>query len=295
MRILKLVVFLTLFCLIASACSSDSEDSAPTPMPAEAVAEQPAQTPTAQPTEPAQTPAPELTETEDGSPTAQQELADAIFTAMIEDDERPSVVSEGQLRCLADDLAGVFSDERLSELGLDGPSITTVYEDRGNVALFGEFGISEAEASEMVDRALECLDWRGVVAEEVASEGLPPDQANCIASEISGEGVRAVVMNALILESEEDLGLGEEEVLAALQACVNVRDMLFQTFVQEGLSEQSARCVADGLPDELVEMMLEGPDLEDEEAPLEFIGELMALQNRCLTPEEIESMGGFGG
>ena len=295
MRILKSIVFLTLFCLVAAACSSDSEDSAPTPMTAEAVAEQPAQTPTSQPTEPAQTPAPEPTEALDGSSSAQQELADAIFTAMIEDDERPSVVSEDQARCLADGLAGVFSDERLRELGLDGPSITSVYEDRGNVALFSEFGISEAEATELVDRALECLDWRSVVAEEVASEGLPPDQANCIASELSGEGIRAVVMNALILESEDDLGLREEEVLAALQACVDIRDMLFQTFVQEGLSEQSARCVAGGLPEELVEMMLEGPEIEDEEAALEMMGELVALQNRCLTPEEIESMGGFGG
>ena len=294
MRLLKLVLPLVLVCLIAAACSSNSEDS----VPAVAATEPPVpatEPPVVQPTEPAQTPAPEPTEIEVGPSTARQELADAIFTALIEDDERPSVVSEEKARCLADDLAGVFSDERLSELGLDGPSITSVYEDRGNVALFSEFGISEAEASELVDRALECLDWRGVVAEEVASEGLPPDQANCIASEISGEGIRAVVMNALILESEDDLGLGEEEVVAALQACVNVRDMLFQTFIQEGLSEQSARCVADGLPEELVEMMLEGPDPEDEEAPLEFIGELMALQNRCLTPEEIESMGGFGG
>ena len=294
MRILKSVVFVTLLCLIAAACSGDSEDSGPSVAATEppVAATEP---PVVQPTEPAQTSAPEPTEADDGPSSAQQELADAIFAAMIEDDERPSVVSEDQVRCLADDLAGVFSDERLSELGLDGPSMTSVYEDMGNVALFGEFGVSEAEASELVDRALECLDWRGVVAEQVASEGLPLDQANCIASEISSEGIRAVVMNALISESEDDLGLREEEVVAALQACVDVRNMLFQTLVQEGLSEQSARCVTEGLPEELVEMMLEGPDPEDEEAALEFIGELMALQNRCLTPEEIESMGGFGG
>ena len=292
MRLPKLALTVFLVCLIAAACSGDSEDGARTPTIAEA--EQPAQTPTSQPAEPAQAPTPEPTETEDGPPSGQQELADAIFTAMIEDDERPSVVSEDQVRCLADDLAGVFSDERLSELGLNGPSITARYE-ISNSALFGEFDITDDEASELVDRALECLDWRGVVAEEVASEGLPPDQANCIASEISAEGVRSVVMNALILESEDDLGLREEEALAALQACVDIRELLYQQMVLEGLSEESARCVADGMPEGLVEMMLGGPELEDDEAALEFIGELMALQNRCLTPEEIESMGGFGG
>ena len=294
MRILKLVLPLVLTCLVAAACSSDSEDSAPPPVTAEAVDEQPAQTPTSQPTELAQTPAPEPTETEDGPSTAQQEVADALFTAMKEDDERPGSVGEDQIRCLADGVAGTFSDERLGELGLTGASLAARYE-MSNSALFEEFDITDDEASEVVDSALVCLDWRLVLAEEIAGEGLPEEQASCIASEISDEGIRATVESALIYESEDDFGFAESEALEALQTCVDVRSLLFQTLVEEGLSEQSARCVADGLPEELIEMMLEGPDPEDEEAALEFIGELMALQNRCLTPEEMESMGGFGG
>ena len=73
MRILKLFLPLALVCLIAAACSSDSEDSAPA-------------APTSEATE---APESEPTEVAEGLTAAQQEIADAIFTVMMESDERP--------------------------------------------------------------------------------------------------------------------------------------------------------------------------------------------------------------
>ncbi|WP_420619538.1 hypothetical protein [Candidatus Poriferisocius sp.] len=284
MPILRLLLPLVLACFVAAACSSDSEDSAPS-----VAATEP---PSAETTQPAQTPAPEPTEAEDGLSTAQQELADAIFTAMLEDDERPAAVTEDQVRCLGDSIAGVFSNDRLGELGITGTRVIEAYTDRGTFALGDDYDITDSEASQVVDLSLQCMDWRTVIASAITLEGIPADQANCIASELSDESIRSSVESGLISQSEDDLGIAQSEAMGALQACLNVRDMLFETFIQDGLSEPSARCVADGLPDELVEMMLEGPDPEDEEAVLEMMGELQALQNRCLTPEEIESMGG---
>ncbi|WP_419848510.1 peptidylprolyl isomerase [Candidatus Poriferisocius sp.] len=224
--------------------------------------------------------------------TDRHDLADAMLTVMLEADKRP-FFTEGQ-RCMANGLAEVFSDDRLVKLGLNGPSVTAIYEARGTFGFGDVYEITDRESSELVDTALECLDWRAVLAEEIAGEGVRPDQARCIASEVSDEALRHVVISALITESEDDFGLAEEDVLEAFQACDGVRDMLFETFVQDGLSEQSARCVADGLPDEVVDMMLEGEEPEDEEAFLQLMGELAELQNRCLTPEEIDSMGGSG-
>lgn len=74
-----------------------------------------------------------------------------------------------------------------------------------------------------------------------------------------------------------------------------MRELLFEGYVQDGLSEESARCVADGLSDEVLQMMVLEDEEPEEEAVVEMMGDLMALQNRCLTPEEIELMGGFGG
>ena len=101
-------------------------------------------------------------------------------------------------------------------------------------------------------------------------------------------------MSVLIAESENDLGLDPEEAQVATQACFNVREMLYQTFVQEGLSEGSARCVAEGLSDEIVGMMLGAQEPESDEEIAEMFGQLSALQNRCLTPEELELMDGSG-
>ncbi len=284
MPILKLVLTLLLACLVAAACASDSDDSSP-PVAA-------TESPTVETTQPAQTPAPEPTTAEEGPSNAQQELADAIFSAMLNDEERPDAVTEGQLRCLGDGVAGVFSNDRLDELGITGARVTAAYTDRGTFALGDDYDINDSEASQVVDVSMGCLDWRTVIAAAITQEGIPADQANCIASELSDESIRSSVESGLVSQSEDDLGIAQSEASGALQACLNVRDLLFETFIQDGLSEQSARCVADGLPEELVEMMLEGPELDDEEAALELMGELMALQNRCLTPEEIESMGG---
>ena len=275
MRTLKLVWCLALVCLVAAACSSDSDDTAPPVAASEAPALEPTMAPP-------------------GLSAAQEELSDSLFTALLEGDERPSVITEDQVRCLADGLAAIFSDERLGALGLNGASVVEAYENSGSFSLADEFGISDDEVGATVDVALECLDWRAFTAAAIASDGVPSEQANCIASEISSEGIRAVATSALLTESEDDFGLAEEYVLEAFQACDGVRDMLFETFVQDGLSEQSARCVADGLPDEVVDMMLEGEEPEDEEAFLQLMGELAELQNRCLTPEEIDSMGDSG-
>ncbi len=283
MRILKLVLPLALVCLIAAACSSDSDDSEPAAVATEAVS---------QPPEAAEESAPEPAEAATPLSASQRELSDAIFTVMLEDAERPAVVGEDQIRCLGDNLAGVFSDERIDELGMNGARLAEAYTDRGTFALGDDYDITDQEESQVVDKALECMEWRTVLAEAIASEGLPADQANCIASEISEEGIRSAVAASLLAESEDDLGIADSEAMAAFQSCVNVREMLYETYVLQGLSEDSARCVADGLPDEVVEMMLEGSEPDEEEAVLEMMGELIALQNRCLTPEEMELMGG---
>lgn len=294
MRLLKLVLTVSLVCLIAVACSGDSEDSAP-PVAATEPPVAATEPPVVQPTESVPTPALEPTDPADGLTTVQQEIAGAIFTAMLEDAERPATVTPDQIRCLGDGVAGIFSDDRIAQLGLNGAQLTAAYVDRSSFALGDDYDITDNEATQVVDKALECMDWRTVTVEAIASEGVPADQASCIVSEISDEGIRASVTSVLIAESGDDFGIAESEAMEALQSCVDIRETLYQMLVQEGLSEQSARCVADGLPEEVVDMMLGGQEPEEGEAALEMMGELMALQNRCLTPEELDLMGGFGG
>lgn len=281
-----------LVALIAAACSSDSNGSAPTAEVTQPAIAQPTEAASAPPAEIPETPAPEPTEAADLLSAGQRDLADALYSAMLEVSMNHFGFSNDGIRCLADGLAGVFSDDRLVELGMNGASVTEEFEGLGAFGLGDVYEISDDEASEMVDRALGCVDWRVYLTEAVSAEGVPSEQASCIASEISDEGIRATVTDALVARADVDFGISEAMAQEAFQACVDVREMLFQTFVQEGLSEESARCVTDGLSDEIVDMMLGGeePELEDDEVG-EMFGELLALQNRCLTPEEAELMG----
>lgn len=283
-----LFVPIFLVALIAAACSSDSNDSNDIASPAQVAAAQPTEAATAPPTEISETPAPDLLS------AGQSDLADALYSAMLEVNKNHFGFSNDGIRCLADGLAGVFSDDRLAELGLNGASVTEEFEGLGAFGLGDVYEISDDEASEMVDRALGCVDWRGYLAEAMtaADDGFPAGLASCLASEISDQGIRAVVSDALVARAEVDFGITDAEGLEALQACGGAREMFFEALVLEGLSEGSARCVADGLSDEVVDMMLGGEesDLEDDEVG-EMFGELLALQNRCLTPEEAELMG----
>ena len=321
-----------LVALVAAACSGDSEDSAPPADPTEIATAQPTEveevpTEVAEPTAPqpaevaevaevAETPTPEPAEAADplssdvagggedggagGEPAEaadplssdHRDLADALHSAMLEVNESHAGFSNDGVRCLADGLAGVFSDDRLAELGLNGASVTEEFEGLGAFRLGEVYEISDGEASEMVDRALGCVDWRVFLAEAISAEDLSTEQANCIASEITEEGIRAVVMDALIEPAGEFFGVDGAEALEATRVCVDAREMFFETFVRGGLSEKSARCVVDGLPDDFIEMMFEGQesDLSDEEA-IDLMGELLELQTRCLTPEELDLSG----
>ncbi|MYG93819.1 MAG: peptidylprolyl isomerase [Acidimicrobiia bacterium] len=269
MRMSKILLYLGLISLLATACSSSSEEDIATA-----------------------TTQSEAVDTPDSSSTAgmltqtQQELADAMFLVLLNNEMGSDALAEDGLQCLANKIAETFSDNRLNELGLNPDSMTAAYETRGDFALGEEFAISEAEISTIVDSSINCLDWRDVLESTIAADGTPPQIATCIASETSDESIRTVAENILIAETDETFGLSAEETTTTFQACVDIRTLLQEEYVQQGLSQASAQCVAEGIPDEMIDLMLNNEEAEEEEMR-ELVRELEALQNRCLTPEEI--------
>ena len=282
MRLFKLVLPLIPVLLIAAACS---QDKVQTSAPSES--EAPEVTATADST------APLSAEEEAAAP--REDLADALYLMLL-DDEWPEAIDQTHLGCLAEGVVGVFSDSRLAELGMDAASVTDAYDDRGPYGLGDVFEISDQEASEVVDQALECVDWRAFVAAVMAEEGGWPDQADCIAGRISDEGLRSLVSNSLVFESQDDFGQFEAEIQQALPACIGsgvggdggLQEMFFNFLTQTGISAESAQCVVDGTPDEMIQLLL-GLDTSGEVLPPPGF-DLSELQNQCLTPEEIQSM-----
>ena len=137
-------------------------------------------------------------------------LADALVTTFM---TRPEVI------CLAEGAFAVFTDERLGELGLDPESFTEAYRQPG-LFVFGDwFDISDGEAFDLENLALGCVDWRNFVVQVLVSEGEPMDRAECIASQISVDALRAVVRDAMVVDTGEGFGEAQDEVASALTAC----------------------------------------------------------------------------
>ncbi len=221
--------FLSIFLavLIASACSSDSEESAPSVPITQAPTVQPTEVveaPTPPPTDPADPDAadPDNGEQADsGDPLApnRQELTDTFAELVLGDELVTTFMTRQEIMCLAEEAFAVFTDERLDELDLNPESFAEAYRQPG-LFVFGDwFDISDREAFDLENLSLGCVDWRNFVVQVLVSEGEPIDRAQCIASQISVDGLRAVVRDAMVVDTGEGFGQAQDEVASALTSC----------------------------------------------------------------------------
>lgn len=213
---------IVLVSLMAAACSSGSEDRASS-VPA-------TQAPAGQPTEAVEAPGSSSTDdagqdagerADSGDPPApeRQELADTFAELVSGDELVTTFMTRQEVNCLAEGAFAVFTDERLGELGLNPNSFTEAYQQPG-LFVFGDwFDISDREAFDLENLALGCVDWRNFVVQVLVSEGEPEDRAKCIASQISVDGLRDVVRDAMVVDTGEGFGEAQDEVASALTAC----------------------------------------------------------------------------
>ncbi len=211
-----------LVALMAMACSSDREDSAPSVSATQAPAVQPAEAveaPTPPPTDAADPGTSEQADGGDPPGLKRQELTDTFAELVLGDELVTAFMTRQEIMCLAEGAFAVFNDERLGELGLNPGSFAEAYQQPG-LFVFGDwFDISDREAFDLENLALGCVDWRNFVVNVLVAEGEPIDRARCIASQISVEGLRDVVSDAMVVDTGEGFGKAQDEVASALVAC----------------------------------------------------------------------------
>ena len=216
------IIPILLISLMAAACSSESDGSAPA-VPA-------TQAPAVQPTQAAEAPSSSSADTADRDGTQQaedgdqpaanrQELADTFAELVSGDELVTTFMTQQEIICLAEGAFDAFTDERLGELGLNPDSFAEAYRQPG-LFVFGDwFDISDREAFDLENLALGCVDWRNFVVQVLVAEGEPVDRAQCIASQISVDGLRDVVRDAMVVDTGEGFGDAQDEVASALTAC----------------------------------------------------------------------------
>ena len=207
---------------MAAACSSESEDSAPSVPATQAPAVQPTEAveaPTPQPTDAPGTDNGEQADSEDPPGPNRQELTDTFAELVLGDELVTTFMSRQEIMCLAEEAFAVFTDERLGELGLNPESFAEAYQQPGLFVFGNWFDISDREAFDLENLSLGCVDWRNFVVNVLVAEGEPMDRAECIASQISIDGLRAVVRDAMVVDTGEGFGEAQDEVASALVAC----------------------------------------------------------------------------
>lgn len=207
---------------MAAACSSEGEGSTPSVPASQAPAAQPTETveaPDSSPTDAAGRDVDEQAEGSNQPAPIRQELTDAFAELVLADELVTTFMTRQEINCLAEGAFAVFTDQRLGELGLNPDSFAEAYRQPG-LFVFGDwFDISDREAFDLENLALGCVDWRNFVVQVLVSEGEPIDRAECIASQISVDGLRNVVRDAMVVDTGEGFGAAQDEVASALTAC----------------------------------------------------------------------------
>ncbi len=231
-------------------------------------------------------------------PTA-DEVAEAIYRVLWSDVGAPESITDQQMRCIGNAAAFTLGEERIVELGIDGPSLEAAYAESGSFLLGDRFGIDQDEIDEVVEEVATCADWRRLFVEGLQGDGESPEMAACFAAEMSDLSVNSLV-GSILISPERPLGtLGTDseragqEMARLFDICLDLRSVIYNALVNgSGVSEQSAQCVVDNMSDELVERyLLVASDEDEEDELMEVVSELLDIQNQCLTPEELELMG----
>ncbi len=306
--------------LVAAACS-DNEDTgslvAGTETPASAQQPETPGSITASPAEEvAETPEPTSTETPSGLSVLQQEISDAMFEVVMGDDERPDAITGDDVRCLSDGTAGMLSDSQIVEQGITAERITREFEVSDGDFIANLNDVIEAEVPVLVDLLVRCFDWRSIFVEEMmADEGvqseMPPEFIGCMVEAYSTADDEVIAeLLTLTLVSDDDfsssgpipadsLGL---EAVALTRDCLDLRGWIYSSYVNEaGMPDETARCVADSLPEEFLDslLLMDGfvpqsdsePGGEDAtlsgEPVLDFFGMMFEAMRNCVDVREM--------
>ena len=285
--------------LMGAACSSgdnDAEPQSPAVSPEAGAAEDEVETAS---TEVAAAAQEDEDGTGQGSLLAADEVAEAIYQVLRSEVGAPESITDQQMRCIGDAAALTLGEDRIVELGIDGPSLEAAYAESGSFLLGDRFEIDQHEIDKVVEEAATCADWRLLFAEGLQGFGESSEMAACFAAEMSDLAVNSLV-GGMLISPERPLGtLGTDseragqEMARLFDICFDLRSVVYDALVNgSGVSEQSAQCVVDSMSDELVERyLLATSEGGEEDEMMEVVSELLDIQNQCLTPEELELMG----
>ena len=113
-----------------------------------------------------------------------QEIADAIFDQMMADAEPGDPFGETEARCFADGVVSGIGADDLADIGMTAEAIRAGTEP-------ADVDMTDEQVDVMTDLMVECIDFRSVLVDQFAEEGISDEAAECLTDGIDDDLIKA--------------------------------------------------------------------------------------------------------
>jgi hypothetical protein len=264
----RLIYLVLVVMLVAVACGDDDATTTQAPTTTEATT----------------TTAEAATTTEATTPLTEDEFADALVAAILADESLENPLQDpDDAQCAVDGLMDTFGMDRLIELG-----ITPDAEDLLDLTTTGA-GMTEDEQEAFLDIYFSCVDAVAAMGDALTAGGIPAADAQCLATTLGEDFVRAIVGAELAGEAFDPLAdpaaaAGFETVVTS---CISDPGVFMgDVMAAAGLPQETADCIAAGLTEEMAQDLLPAflaSALSGAEFDVAAYPELLTLVTTCMT------------
>ena len=148
---------------------------------------------------------------------ADQELADAITKAMVEDGDSDSLFGQEEAACFATGLVEEMGTARLNELGLDVASIESGTDP-------SDVDLAETDIDAMVTVTTKCVDFRSMVMEEFVTSGISEVGISCIRDGLTDDMMSSMARGAFDSAAAESAE-ASDQMFDVVMGCLSPDDL----------------------------------------------------------------------
>jgi hypothetical protein len=209
----------------------------------------------------------------------EQEQADRVAAALLADEDDYGEVTQEEADCVGRAAVQGLGVERTTELDWEADDPAFVPDDAPVVA----------------DAIVSCIDIAPVFASSFAADGeLTSEQGECVANDLSDDELRDILEFTIANPDSSPTAEIAGPLADTLVECMDFGALIVEQFTAGGISEESAQCVADAVPQDVIrDMALAGMiDEDSSEVEAEFEQAMQDAADECLTPEERELIEG---
>jgi hypothetical protein len=216
----------------------------------------------------------------------EQTQADRVAASLLaEDDEDDGAfddITAEQADCVGANVVAELGVERVEAIDWDAEESPLIEEDAPGVA----------------SAFVACVDVRPLFTAAFAEGGeLTQEQAQCISDDFSDDEIEGILAFSLANPDAAPPSEVAEPLADTIVACLDFGAILVEQFTAAdggGVSEASAQCLADAIPEDLIRSAvlsgITGEDAPEDEAAFERA--VVGAADDCLTDEELAGLGG---